>query len=125
MTIIGLLRLLRKHLVLLLLTPVLLAGLVIVFTKNPSFTYSSETTLYTGLASGSSVEMGKAISYFATNTDFDNLINEINSRETQQEVAIRLLAQHLMLSQPDPRYISAKAFDYLKKNYSYLYPGIG
>ena len=115
MTIIGLLRLLRKHLVLLLLTPVLLAGLVIVFTKNPSFTYSSETTLYTGLASGSSVEMGKAISYFATNTDFDNLINVINSRETQQEVAIRLLAQHLMLSQPDPRYISAKAFDYLKK----------
>jgi len=115
MTIIGLLRLLRKHLVLLLLTPVLLAVLVILFTKNPSFTYSSETTLYTGLASGSSVEMGKAISYFATNTDFDNLINVINSRETQQEVAIRLLAQHLMLSQPDPRYISIKAFDYLKK----------
>ena len=115
MTLIGLLRLLRKHLVLLLLTPILLAGLVIVFTKHPSYTYSSETTLYTGLASGSSVEMGKAISYFATNTDFDNLINVINSRETQQEVSIRLIAQHLMLSKADPRYISPKNFEYLNK----------
>ncbi len=115
MTLIGLLRLLRKHLVLLFLTPILLAVLVIVFTKNPSFTYSSETTLYTGLASGSSVEMGKAISYFATNTDFDNLINVINSRETQQEVSIRLIAQHLMLSKADPRYILPKNFDYLNK----------
>ena len=85
------------------------------FTKSPNFTYSSETTLYTGLASGSSVEMGKSLNYFATNTDFDNLINVINSRETQQEVAIRLLALHLMLLKPDPRYISPKSFDYLKK----------
>jgi polysaccharide biosynthesis transport protein len=115
MNITDLLRLLRRHLVLLLLTPILLAGLVVYFTKTPSFTYSSETTLYTGMASGSSVEMGKSISYFATNTDFDNLINVINSRETQQEVAIRLLAQHLMLPGYDPRYISAKSFQYIKK----------
>ena len=115
MTIVGLIRLLRKHLVLLLLMPILLAVMVIFLTRNPSFTFSSETTLYTGLASGSSVEMGKAISYFATNTDFDNLINVINSRETQQEVAIRLIAQHLMLPKADPGYISAKSYNYLRK----------
>ena len=115
MTIVGLIRLLRKHLVLLLFMPILLAGLVITLTKNPSFTFSSETTLYTGLASGSSVEMGKAISYFATTTDFDNLINVINSRQTQQEVAIRLIAQHLMLPKAEPSYISSKSFDYLRK----------
>lgn len=115
MNIIDLLRLLRRHLVLLLITPIILAGLVIYFTKAPSFTYSSETTLYTGIASGSSVEMGKALSYFATNTDFDNLINVINSRETQQEVAISLLAEHLMLPNYDPRYISEKSFQYVRK----------
>ncbi len=115
MSVVTLLRILRKHMVLLFLMPILLAVLVIVLTKNPSFTFSSETTLYTGLASGSSVELGKAVNYFATTTDFDNLINVINSRETQQEVSIRLLAQHLMLSKADPRYISPKAFDYLKK----------
>jgi uncharacterized protein involved in exopolysaccharide biosynthesis len=115
MKIIDLLRLLRRHLVLLLLTPIILAVLVIFFTKSRSFNYSSETTLYTGIASGSSVEMGKSLSYFATNTDFDNLINVINSRETQQEVAISLLAEHLMLPNYDPRYISAKSFQYVKK----------
>lgn len=115
MKIIDLVKLIRKHLVILLFTPILLAGLVVFFTKTPSFTYSSETTLYTGIASGSSVEMGKSLNYFATNTDFDNLINVINSRETQQEVGIRLLAQHLMLSDSDPRYISSKSFEYVKK----------
>ncbi len=115
MRIIELLRLLRKHIIILLITPILLAGLVIYFTKNPSLTYSSETTLYTGIASGSSVEMDKSFSYFANNTAFDNLINVINSRETQQEVAIRLLAQHLMISKPDQRFISGKSFDYIRK----------
>ncbi|NEW81803.1 MAG: LysM peptidoglycan-binding domain-containing protein [Mariniphaga sp.] len=115
MNIIDLIRLLRRHIVLLLITPILLAGLVIYFTRTPSFTYSSETTLYTGIASGSSVEMGKSLNYFATNTDFDNLINVIHSRETQQEVAIRLLAQHLMLKEYDSRYISQKSFQYVKR----------
>ena len=115
MKIIDLLRLLRKHLGLLILTPILLACLVIFFTKTPSYSYSSETTLYTGIASGSSVEMDKSLSFFATNTAFDNLINVIKSRETQQEVAIRLLAQHLMLSHPNPRFISSKSFNNLRR----------
>jgi hypothetical protein len=36
--------------------------------------------------------MDKTFNYQATNTAFDNLINIIESRETQEEVAIRLLA---------------------------------
>jgi hypothetical protein len=35
---------------------------------NPSFEYSSQTILYTGLASGSSIEMDKTFNYQATNT---------------------------------------------------------
>ncbi len=110
MNITELLRLLRKHLVLLLFTPIMMALLVMFFTRKPSYTYSSETTLYTGIASGSSVEMDKSFSYFANNTAFDNLINVINSRETQQEVAIRMLALHLMLDSYDPNYISKQSF---------------
>ena len=115
MTIIEFLRLLRKHIILLMAIPVILAGLVVILTVNMDKDYTSETTLYTGIASGSSVEMDKSFSFYANNTAFDNLINVITSRETQQEVAIRLLAQHLMLTQPDPRYISEKSFDNLHK----------
>jgi succinoglycan biosynthesis transport protein ExoP len=115
MTIIELVRLILKHLVLLIVVPLLLASMVILFTINPSFEYSSQTILYTGLATGSSIEMDKKFNYQATNTAFDNLINIIKSRETQEEVAIRLLALHLMLPEADPKYISKVLFDEFQK----------
>jgi succinoglycan biosynthesis transport protein ExoP len=111
MSIVDFVRLILKHLVLLILVPVLLASMVIVLTMNPSFEYSSETLLYTGLATGSSIEMDKTFNYQATNTAFDNLINIINSRETQEEVAIRLLAQHLMLPEENNKFITKEHFD--------------
>jgi polysaccharide biosynthesis transport protein len=114
MKIIEFIRLILKHLRLLLIVPVLLASLVILLTLKPHFEFSSQTLLYTGLASGSSIEMDKTFNYQATNTAFDNLINIIQSRETQEEVAIRLLAQHLMLPKANPKYISSANFDKLK-----------
>ncbi len=115
MNIIDLLRLLRKHLVLLLITPVIMASLVYYMTRKPTLIYSSETTLFTGIASGTSVEMDKSLSFFATNTAFDNLINVIKSRETEEEVAIRLLAQHLLMEHYDPKFISRQSFIALRK----------
>ena len=97
MKLIEFIKLVIKHKVLLAVVPIVLAGTVILFTMNPNFKYYSQAVLYTGLASGSSIEMEKSFNYFATNIAFDNLINIINSRETQEEVAIRLLSQHLML----------------------------
>ena len=116
MEIIDLIRLIRKHLVLLLITPILMAALVIFLTRNPSYKFESGTTLYTGIASGSSVELDKSFNYFASNTAFDNFITIIKSRETQQEVAIRLLAQHLSLHKADPRFISNANFEKLQSS---------
>ncbi|CAH8283615.1 hypothetical protein EV196_102500 [Mariniflexile fucanivorans] len=128
MTIIDFVRLVLKHLMLLIMVPILLASMVILLTMNPSFEYSSQTILYTGLATGSSIEMDKTFNYQATNTAFDNLINIILSRETQEEVAIRLLAQHLMLKEANPKYISKPYFDEFKKKipkdlYNYVETG--
>jgi len=115
MKLIDLIRLIRRHIVLLLVTPLLMALLVILLTLKPHYRYASETTLYTGIATGSSVEMDKSFNFFATTTAFDNLINIIKSRETQQEVSIRLLSQHLMLERPDPKYISSRSYEELKR----------
>ena len=115
MNIIELFRLLKKHIVILLITPLLMAVLVFYLTRKPVLIYSSQTTLYTGIASGSSVDLEKKVSFFATNTAFDNLINVIKSRESQQEVAIRLLALHLMLDKPINRYISRQSFANIKR----------
>lgn len=103
-----------NHLALLILVPFLLAISVLFLTSNPSFEYTSQTILYTGLATGSSIEMEKTFNYFATNIAFDNLINIINSRETQEEVAIRLLTLHLMLPEANSKYISKELYDELK-----------
>lgn len=114
MKMIELFRLLYKHRALLILPPVLMALTVVALTLHPSYTYTSETTIYTGIASGEGVGMGMNLSYFATNTSFDNLINVTKSRETKQEVAIRLLAQHLLLPKPDSKYISQKSYEELE-----------
>lgn len=95
------LRLLRRHRVILLVIPILMGALVGYLTINSINKYESETTLYTGMASGSSVDVDKSINYNDSNTAFDNLISVIKSRETQQEVAIRLLARHLIFSKSD------------------------
>ena len=114
MTIIEFVRLILKHLVLLIVVPLFLGLMVILLTMNPSYEFSSQTILYTGLATGSSIQMDKKFNYQATNTAFDNLINIIKSRETQEEVAVRLLAIHLMLPEANPKYISKKLYKKLK-----------
>lgn len=122
MKIIDILRLIRKHIILLTVIPLFLAGLVILFTLRPDFIYTSYTTLYTGLATGSSVEMDKAYNFSVTSSAFDNLINVIKSREAQKEVAVRLLSQHLLLESADPKYISEKSLSELKQiTPSYIY----
>jgi len=114
MKLIEFIRLIIKHKVALTVIPLFTGLLAVLLTKNPNHNYYSQTMLYTGLASGSSIEMDKAFNYFATNIAFDNLINIINSRETQEEVSIRLLSQHLLLDGPDDRFISSKNYNELK-----------
>ncbi|MEO1655844.1 MAG: hypothetical protein AAFU64_20045, partial [Bacteroidota bacterium] len=46
---------------------------------------------------------------------FDNLLNIIKSRETNREVALRLLASHLVLDKPKPGVIGVKAYQSLKE----------
>lgn len=115
MKIVDFIRLIRRHLVLLIAIPLLIALLLLLLTRKGDYRYSSQTVLYTGLATGSSIEMDKTFNYFVTNIAFENLINIIGSRETQQEVAIRLLSQHLLLDKANPKYISQKSFDELRK----------
>lgn len=114
MNIVEFVRLALKHIRLLILIPILLASLVIILTVNPSFEYSSQTILYTGLATGTSIEMDKRFDHHANSAAFDNLINIIKSRETQEEVAVRLLAQHLMLKEANSKYISEEHYDEFK-----------
>jgi polysaccharide biosynthesis transport protein len=106
MNIVFFIRLIFKNIFLIFGVGFAMALLVYLLTKNQPDTFSSNTTIYTGIATGYDIESGANARFdlFANNAQFDNLINIIKSRETQEKTAIRLMAQHLILSKPDPKY---------------------
>ena len=91
---------------------------IIYLTKNMDKKYQSSAMLYTGIASGFSIESneGQRVDYHVVNNAFDNLISVIKSRQTLEEVAVRLLAKHLMMKHPH-RTLGKDAFEELKESY--------
>jgi len=85
-------------------------------TKHQAKKYTSNTTIYTGIASGYSIgsQGDSRIDYFGVNNAFDNLINIINSRSTLEEVSLTLFAQCMMLDKSDPNIVSEDSFQELK-----------
>ncbi len=99
MNIIRFLRLLNKNLNLLLLCSMALAIVVFLFTRNLPKTYEAKTEIYTGLASGPSVEaLGVTrVDFMTTSNEFDNLIYVVKSEQTLGEVGEILLTKHLLM----------------------------
>ena len=107
-------RLFLRHLHLLIIVPVALASLVFNLTKNETKVYYSTIKIYTGIASGASIELDQRFDYRAANTAFDNLINIVESRRTLSEVGLRLFTQHMTLVEPDHKIISKAKFNALQ-----------
>jgi capsular polysaccharide biosynthesis protein len=117
MSLIQLISLLRKNLWVIVILPVVTAVAIFFLTRNEKREYNANTLIYTGLASGYTLESGQnsRTDYFATNNAFDNLINIVKSRSTLEEVGIRLLASHLMLRQPTAAVANGATFEHLQQ----------
>lgn len=114
MSFVYFLKLLLKNLKWLVVVPACFGFSIWYFTRHEKKIYSSETVVYTGIASGSSLNGNTKVDIFAANNAFDNLISMINSRETKKEVALRLLAEHLCLPKHDPAKLSWGSFTQLQ-----------
>ncbi|WP_136467662.1 GumC family protein [Flagellimonas onchidii] len=107
-------RLLLRHITLLLVTPIILASLVFFLTKDQPKIYNSKARVYTGIASGSTIELDNTkLDFRATNTAYDNLINLIKARTTIETVGLKLFAQHMSLDSADARIISKEKYKVL------------
>lgn len=115
MSFIHFIKLVRKNILWLIIIPAVLAFSIFYFTRKEKKIYSSESVIYTGIASGYSLSGNNKTDFYSTSNAFDNLLSLINSRETKQEVAINLLASHLMIQKHDPALISWDAFEQLQK----------
>ncbi len=78
-----------------------MASLVFYLTRNQPSNFVSQTKVYTGIATGSSIVSLEESKFdlFGTRTAFDNLINLIKSKATIEEVGLRLFTQHMMLNE--------------------------
>jgi len=110
-----LIKLLLKNLLWLVLIPTVMAGTIFYFTRGEKKVYSSESVIYTGIASGYSLSGSTKADFFGTTNAFDNLLSLINSRETKLEVAVNLLARHLQVKKHDPSLMSWGTYDELRK----------
>ncbi len=110
-------RLLKQHLLWFILIPGIAAGIVFYLTRGESKAYKSQAMLYTGLASGYSLQ-----SMLPNNQGdrsaiaFDNLLTTLNSTETQRQIGVDLLTEHLLLANPDPMVLGQEGFDKLQKD---------
>ena len=116
MTLIQFFRLLNRNLNLFLLCSITLAVVTSFFTRNLPKTYETQTEIFTGIASGINVDAvdNVKVDFLTSATEFDNLINIIKSRETLEEVGMRLLVQHMMLDSADPAYIGEEYWGHFR-----------
>ncbi len=115
MSFLHFINLLLRNLKWLILVPLIMGVTIYYYTRNEKKVYSSQTVVYTGIASGYNLSGTNKADYFATSNAFDNLLSIINSRDTKQEVAIELLSAHLILKKHDPTLLSWGAYDQLSK----------
>lgn len=104
-------RLLLRHVGLLMAVPLTLAILVFYMTKNEPKVYNSKARVYTGIASGSTIDLENTkIDLFANNTAYDNLMNLIRARTTIETVALKLFSQHMSLDSANTQIISEEKY---------------
>ena len=100
MNLLQFIRLILRNLGTTIIVPIVVAITVFFSTKNSPENFKSSTTLYTGFASGYSIENGEKakIDFHAITISFDNLINIVKAKDTKEEIALRLLAHHIFLN---------------------------
>lgn len=110
-------KLMRRNWLLLVAIPLLTAISIFFFNLAQDKEYTSETVIYTGIASGFRVT-GEESNSRGTEGAYENLITLINSRDTKEEVIMRLLASHLMLKEHDPAVMTEDTYERLNELFS-------
>jgi succinoglycan biosynthesis transport protein ExoP len=118
MSLADVFRLLARKWLLLLLVPVVFSVSTYFFARNLPKTYASDTTIYTGIASGYSLSGNAEADYNKTSNAFDNLINLVTARSTKEEVAYHLLATHLWQTSQQPALLATPAYAALREGFT-------
>jgi len=99
----------------LIILPLLSACIAIFVTRDMVRRYVVTTTIYTGIASGFTIESGPdngSIDWNSVSNGVDNVVSIIRSKTTLKNVFLRLYAQSMIYGDPakDNNYIKSKTF---------------
>jgi uncharacterized protein involved in exopolysaccharide biosynthesis len=74
-----------------------MVGLVFYLTMGEQKSYSSSSSIYTGIASGFNVDMRQGVGdRFMIQSVFENVLTIMESKKVKEVVALKLIAQHLV-----------------------------
>jgi len=110
-------RILKNNWHLILIFPLLMGFFVYFLTGKTEKVYTSDFMMYTGIGSTYKLtaEENPRTDNFQISNAFDNLMTTMMSRETIEEVSIRLLASHLMLESSGPTKLTEDNFAFLQQ----------
>lgn len=100
----------------LIIIPIITTLVAIYQTRDLERTYEVNTTVYTGIASGFTIESGlegsTRVDWNSVSNGMDNIISIIRSKATLRQVSMRLYAQHMIYGSPDKdnNYIKAENY---------------
>ncbi len=100
----------------LIILPIVTTTIAILQTRNLERTFEVNTTIYTGIASGFTIESGlegsTRVDWNSVTNGMDNIISIIRSKSTLRQVSMRLYVQHMMYgdSLEDNNYIKAENY---------------
>lgn len=100
----------------LLLAPLIVTGVVVLFTRHLNLEYSVDSTIYTGVVSGYGLETEEASTqnWNMLNNTLENIINIITAKETLKDVGLRLYIQDMIHGDPNKDNTYIKASNYNK-----------
>lgn len=117
MTLIQFFRIVSRYFYAMVWCALLAAGAAFWGTQHTEKSYQSSSVINTGLVTGYNIENSQSarIDFGYTNNEIENILSMFRSRETQEVLAVRLLAGALMLPAPDPEVLGPVAFAELQK----------
>jgi polysaccharide biosynthesis transport protein len=117
MTIIRFIEILMGKIKYLIILPLIAGGLVFFLTRNLPAKYASETSIFTGITSNTGLDVTSAtrVDKIVTQNEYNNVLTILKSESVYEEIALRLLAQHLALNKPQNEIISEAAYKDLEE----------
>ena len=95
MTLIKFVRLILDHLKVLIIAPLLVMLIIYIVFDDSNNKYLTSSKVYTGFASGYSINNNESKDYFTIKNKFNNFFENVKSRSTREEIIFKTLAFYI------------------------------